>query len=596
MKLKNKTLIVIAVTSLFYLMPVIFLPKNYMAALPYSILSSVFAAGAIYYFIIRKITALNKEIKNIANINDNDLSKRIRAPDQDSNQASDKNSNKAFFEDDEITSIKKNINLLLDNIQASHKLFIQQSNQETKELKNKNAYLEQEMSVLARSEKITSHAESIAQLQQNDTLTSLPNAMFFNEILNKAITYSKRRKKNLAVLLIDLDLFKLVNNTFGKENSDLVLKEISKRFNTILRKEDILAKLEGDEFIILLNDINKPKFASAVAEKLLTACSQLLKVDSHEFTVTASIGISVYPNDGESLQDLIENADRALFKAKQAGGNTYQFHTEEIQLQALEYTQLESALRAAINNNQLSLHYQPKFRVKTGNITGVEALMRWEHPSLGVISPRKFIQLAEDAGLIMQIGEWALREACQRIIYWQNEGYEHLSIALKLSPKQYNHPELIPMLTKVFSSIDINPKYIEFEITEQTIMENIDLANAILEKIKATGVQLSIDHFGIGYTSISYLKQFPITSIKIDQSFIKGIPNKPNDVAITTALIALAHSLGLEVVAEGVETAEQVQFLSAQNCDVMQGYFLSHPVSAQKIIQQFKKLSDEVLG
>ena len=230
----------------------------------------------------------------------------------------------------------------------------------------------------------------------------------------------------------------------------------------MLRKEDILAKLDGDEFIILLNDIGNPKFASMVAKKILNSCSQLLKVDTHEFTLTASIGISVYPNDGNSLEELIENADRALFKAKQSGGNTYQYHTEEIHLAALEYIQLESALRKAIHQNELALYYQPKFRVNTGNVTAVEGLMRWEHPTLGIISPAKFIQLAEETGLIMQIGEWALHEACQRIKYWQNEGFEHITVALKLSAKQFNHPDIVKTLTTVLSN-DINPNYIELK-------------------------------------------------------------------------------------------------------------------------------------
>lgn len=576
MKLKNKALIVIGVTSLLFLAAVLFFPFSSAIVTTLTVVSSSVILLSIYTLIINRVEKLNNEVSSL--YTNEDFTKRI-----------------LIGGNDEISSIGLKINSILDDVQLSQQMLENQAHEAAKDLNNINLKLQQEISARTRNEKVQTNLEYLKQLGRNDELTSLPNGVFFNEILNKAITYSQRRNQNLAVLLIDLDLFKLVDETFGKDKSDLVLKEIGKRFTNVLRQEDILAKLDGDEFVVLLNDIAKPKFASMVAEKLLRICSQLLKIDTHEFTLTASIGISVFPHDGSSLEELFENADRALFKAKQAGGNTYQFFTEDIQVEALEYIQLESALRKAIHNNELALYYQPKFRIKTGNIAAVEALMRWEHPVLGIISPVKFIQLAEDSGLIMQIGEWALREACQRITYWQNEGYEHITIALKLSHKQFQHPDMINMLNKVFTSINVNPQYIELEITEQTVMENVELAASILEKIKAFGVQLSIDHFGKGYTSISYLKQLPISSIKIDQSYIKGIPNNPDDVAITNAVIALAHNLGLEVVAEGVETAEQVQYLSAQSCDLIQGYFLGHPVSAQKIVLQLKKLQDEVL-
>jgi len=576
MKLKNKALIVIGLTSLLFLAAVLFFPFSSAIATTLTVVSSSVILLSIYTLIINRVEKLNNEVSSL--YTNEDFTKRI-----------------LIGGNDEISSIGLKINSILDDVQLSQEMLEKQVHETAKDLNNINLKLQQEISARTRNEKVQTNLEYLKQLGRNDELTSLPNGVFFNEILNKAITYSQRRNQNLAVLLIDLDLFKLVDETFGKDKSDLVLKEIGKRFTNVLRQEDILAKLDGDEFVVLLNDIAKPKFASMVAEKLLRICSQLLKIDTHEFTLTASIGISVFPHDGNSLEELFENADRALFKAKQAGGNTYQFFTEDIQVEALEYIQLESALRKAIHNNELALYYQPKFRINTGNIAAVEALMRWEHPVLGIISPVKFIQLAEDSGLIMQIGEWALREACQRITYWQNEGYEHITIALKLSHKQFQHPDMINMLHKVFTSINVNPQYIELEITEQTVMENVELAASILEKIKAFGVQLSIDHFGKGYTSISYLKQLPISAIKIDQSYIKGIPNNPDDVAITNAVIGLAHNLGLEVVAEGVETAEQVQYLSAQSCDLIQGYFLGHPVSAQKIVLQLKKLQDEVL-
>lgn len=579
MKQKYKATIIIGLTAIILILSCVILAPNIHLSLIVSliILSSVISLSAIYLTMIKRIERLNHKLAIISHTK-NVLSSRIYI-----------NGN------DEVGTITDNINLLLDNVQDEQARLEEQANEINQALTKNNEELKQEISAKSRSDKMVINREYLMQLGKNDDLTSLPNGIQFNEMLNKAIKYSQRRHQHLAILLVNLDLFKLVHETFGQDNTNLILREISKRLQNALRNEDVLAKLEGDEFIILLNDIGNPKFAGMVAKKILSNCSQLLKVDTQEFTLTASIGISVYPYDGISLEELIENADRALFKAKQSGGNTYQYHTEEIHIAALEYIQLESALRKAIQQNELALYYQPKFRIKTGNITAVEGLMRWEHPDLGIISPAKFIQLAEESGLIIQIGEWALHQACQRLKYWQKEGFEHITIALKLSDKQFNHPDIVKSLKTILNSYDINPNYIELEITEKAVMENVESSAEILNQIKATGVQLSIDHFGTGYTVISYLKKFPLSSIKIDQSYIKGIPNKPNDVIITSALITLAHKLGLEVVAEGVETAEQVKFLSAENCDVIQGYFLSHPVSAQKIVLQFKKLQDEVL-
>jgi EAL domain-containing protein (putative c-di-GMP-specific phosphodiesterase class I) len=295
------------------------------------------------------------------------------------------------------------------------------------------------------------------------------------------------------------------------------------------------------------------------------------------------------------MEDMLKNADAALYKAKLAGSNTFQFHTHAMDVEAREFIKLESDLRTAIENNQLILYYQPKIHIKNGNIAGVEALLRWEHPELGILNPAQFIPIAEDTGLMNKMGEWALREACKTNKYWQDEGYEHFAVALNLSPKQFQHAEIAKTIEAVLKETGLNPKYLELEINESTVMDNIQIAKNRLDTIKSVGVQLSIDHFGAGYTSISHLKQFPISAIKIDQNYIKGIPNNPNDSAITNAFISLAHHLGLEVVAEGVETAEQVQYLTLQNCDMIQGYFLSHPLPQQKIEMQFRKLADRAL-
>jgi diguanylate cyclase (GGDEF)-like protein len=426
-------------------------------------------------------------------------------------------------------------------------------------------------------------------------LSSLPNSLFFNETLNKAINYAQRRNTLLAVLLVDISPVKLMTSPAGNSIAAPVIKEINDRLVNILRAEDILAKWESNEFIILLNDIGKAKFASSVANKILQACIQPLKTEIDELTLTANIGICIYPTEGNSLEDLLKNADIALSKAKNAGSGVYRFYSQTMDAEAAEYIHLEKSLRKAITNNEFTLYYQPKIHLKTGNINRLEALIRWVQPEIGIISPEKFLPVAEETGLINPLGEWALREACKMNKQWQNAGYEHMPIAVNLSPKQFYHPDIAQVIAAVLKNTELNPNYLELEITETAIMDNPTKAIDILADIKATGVQISIDHFGAGHFSISQLKQFPLTLLKIDQSFIKGVPNNPNDSAIITAIIALAHNLGLEVVAEGVETAEQVQYLSLQNCDMVQGYFLSQPLPAEQIALQFKKLMERVL-
>ena len=357
----------------------------------------------------------------------------------------------------------------------------------------------------------------------------------------------------------------------------------------------MIARLEEDAFIVLLHDIGKPKFASAVAEKLLTVCKMPFTFNNQEVTVQASIGICVYPDDGASLEDLLRNADTALEAAKHTGSGAYQFYTKELNAEGHEYIQLEKALRSAIEHNELVLYYQPKLNIKQSKMTGIEALTRWSHPEFGNVNPAVFIALAEETNLIIPIGAWALREACRMNKYWQDEGYEHLVVSVNLSAKQFYHPDIADMITTVLRETGLSPHYLELEINETTIMNNIEKAADILTRIKATGVQLSMDHFGMGYTSISHLKQLPLSVIKIDASFIKGLPHHDNDIAITNTFIALAHHFGLRVVAEGVETAEQVQFLSEQNCDMVQGYFLCRPLPAEQVRLEFKKLMDEVL-
>lgn len=412
------------------------------------------------------------------------------------------------------------------------------------------------------------------------------NHIFISESLNKAIAYAKRHNTTFAILILHLDSIPGIEYAFI---------EIETRLSCVLRSEDSFARLEANEFIILLSDIGKPKFASAVAEKILQTCSAPFKINSKEISLRSNVGICVYPNDGDSLETLLSHLYMALNTAIRAGNGQYQFYSAEIDKEARQYIQLGGALRKAIQNNELILHYQPRHHLKRGCVTGIESLIRWTHPELGVINPSVFIPLAEETNLIIPIGKWAMLEACKTNKHWQDEGYHHFTMGVNVSFKQFYHPDFVEMITSVLNETGLNPNYLELEIGEMTVMNNIELAASILNKIKALGVQIAIDHFGVGSTAISHLKHFPINVIKIDQSYIKGIPNNTDDMAITNAFISLGHHLGFEVVAEGVETAEQVQYLTEQKCDMVQGYYFSHPLPADKLIQEFKKITEDAI-
>ncbi|HEX4045509.1 MAG TPA: EAL domain-containing protein [Gammaproteobacteria bacterium] len=488
---------------------------------------------------------------------------------------------------DELSSVSNEINGMLDIIQASHDQLEQRVLERTKELQKANLQLQQEITERKSVEReLVIHKEHLVRLAHYDSLTSLPNRVFFNEILNKAIHHAKRHDKVLAILFVDLDRFKNINDALGHPTGDLVLKEIGNRFASILRVGDILARLGGDEFIILLNDIGDAKYAGSVAEKILKICAQPVKIENHEFFITASVGICIFPNDGQSLEDLHKNADMAMYKAKRSGGGVYQFYTKEMNIAAHEHIKLEAALRKAIQNKEFVLYYQPQLNLKDGTIQRVEALIRWESEH-GLISPAKFIPLAEETGLILPIGEWTLYEACRTAKKWQDEGYQPITVAVNISPKQFRHQDLAQIVADVLKETQLDPKYLEVEITETAVMDDVDIAITRLNNISAMGVRISVDDFGTGYTSISYLKQFPVSVLKIDQHFIKGIPYNQNDLAITSAVIALGHNLGMEVIAEGVETAEQMQYLAEHDCDLIQGYFLSRPLPENKIVLQF---------
>lgn len=435
----------------------------------------------------------------------------------------------------------------------------------------------------------------LSNIARHDQLTSLPNSVFFNEMLNKSISHAKRHKKKCGLLLVSIDNYDQIKNEFGEPFLQHILKSISLRFSSVLRSEDILAKLYHDQFIVLLNEINKPKFASTVAVKLLGICETPFEIFDKKISIEVSIGICIYPIDGASLEELVLHLEDSLYHAKNSEENNYKFFTKKLDIEAREFIKLNQELRDAVKNHEFVLYYQPKWHLKSGRIAGLEALLRWKHPKFGTMNPSEFISVAEDIGLINKIGAWAIEEACLKNKYWQMEGYAHFPVSINISSKQFWDTSLINEVNKIITRTDLNPKYLELEIDESSITQNIGDAADIMKQLKLIGIQLSIDHFGTGSTSVNHLKKLPINQFKIDKNFIRGLPHVPNDAAITNSLITLAHNIGLLAAAEGVETLEQVQYLSSQNCDIVQGYFLSYPMPADKIVNQFKKLSEEAL-
>ena len=431
-----------------------------------------------------------------------------------------------------------------------------------------------------------SAAERIRHLAHYDDLTGLPNRVLFAQLLEQALSESKFSNKQVAVLFIDLDRFKLINDSLSHETGDAVLQQVAKRLAEALPRRDTVARFGGDEFVVLMRDCAIPTAAAETAQKLLTAIAQPLMLEGQDYHLTASIGISAFPNDGQDAQSILKGADIAMYRAKEHGKNNYQFYSSQMNLHSFERLVLERFLRRALDQNEFQLYYQPKIDLVTGRITGMEALLRWMHPGMGMISPVKFIPLAEETGLIIPIGAWVLRTACAQNRIWEQQGLPALRVAVNLSARQFAQDDLHATIVSTLEDTGLSPQLLELEITESLTMDNPEHAAALLRKLKALGISLAIDDFGTGYSSLSYLKRFPIDTVKIDRSFIKDIPNDEDDVAITQAVIAMAHSLRLKVIAEGVELEEHLAFLQQHGCDEAQGYLFGAPMPAD----QFEKL------
>ena len=422
--------------------------------------------------------------------------------------------------------------------------------------------------------------ERIQYLANHDALTGLPNRAMFSEMLNHTIESARRYSRGFAVLFVDLDRFKVINDTLGHDAGDTLLKEMSQRLSATVRSSDFVARLGGDEFVVMVQEVNEAKQVEAVARKILAAFSRPLLIQGQEYRVTASIGICLYPGDAQDEQALMKNADIAMYRAKEEGKNTYKFYCAETNVHSFERLALETALRRGLERNEFFLHYQAKLDLATGEITGVEALVRWQHPDLGTVSPAQFIPLAEETGLIVPLGKWVLRTACAQNVAWQRDGLPPLRMAVNISARQFADEDLLRDIQAALGESGMKPELLEVELTESMVMQNPERATGILAALKRVGVRLAIDDFGVGYSSLAHLKRFPIDTLKVDRSFIRDIPQNSEDRAITEAIIAMGKSLALTIVAEGVETLEQQTFLREHRCDEMQGFYFSKPISS----------------
>jgi diguanylate cyclase (GGDEF)-like protein/PAS domain S-box-containing protein len=422
-------------------------------------------------------------------------------------------------------------------------------------------------------------------LLQHDGLTGLPNRLLMQDRLHQAITQARRGGGVVALMFIDLDRFKTVNDSFGRVIGDALLKQVAQRLRSCLRDTDTVARLGGDEFTIMLPDAGNVQVVGEVAQRIL---SELARPFEQEMYVSASIGISVFPRDGSDPDQLVKHADRAMNSAKDSGRNTYRYFTEDLNQEVHEKVMLESGLRRAIKGGELRLFYQPKIDLATQRVIGAESLARWQHPSLGLISAAKFIPVAEESGLIVELGEWVLRAACEQLRAWQKEGFA-LPVAVNVSARQFHHGNLADLVMAVTADSHVDPRLIEIELTESAIMQDTQASISTLECLKSYGISIAIDDFGTGYSSLSYLKRLPLDMLKIDRSFVHDITTDSNDEAIVRAIIGLARSLGKKVIAEGVEQDTQLSFLNAYGCNFGQGYLFGRPTSPEVFADLVRK-------
>ncbi|MEZ4600244.1 MAG: EAL domain-containing protein [Syntrophotaleaceae bacterium] len=428
--------------------------------------------------------------------------------------------------------------------------------------------------------------QQISRLAYYDALTGLPNRILLADQLEQAIGHARRSQESLAVLLLDLDNFKQVNDSLGHAKGDAVIQAVAARLNSRVRRGDTFSRWAGDEFVFILANTRMEEDAATFAKLILEQLTeQSFKLNERQFFVTGSIGIAMYPRDGQDVDTLLQHADTAMYEAKRTGGNSHHFFSENLHQKIIERHTLEGSLRQALREDQFSLVYQPQVDLECGRIVGMEALVRWQHPDKGVISPAQFIPIAEETGMIRPLGNWILRTACSHASQWQQLGNGPCRVAVNISACQFQQPDLVDQIEEVLQETGLDPQLLELELTESVFMENLDQAIEVLVDLKARGIKIAIDDFGTGYSSLSYLKNFPIDRLKIAQVFVRDVMADPNDRAIVEATIAMAKSLRLQIIAEGVESREQMEFLRSLDCREMQGYYFARPMDVQQIVE-----------
>jgi diguanylate cyclase (GGDEF)-like protein/PAS domain S-box-containing protein len=430
---------------------------------------------------------------------------------------------------------------------------------------------------------------------QHDVVTGLPNRVLLNDRITQAIALARRNENPLAVIFLDLDRFKNINDSLGHATGDNLLQSVSRRLLASVRKSDTVSRQGGDEFVILLSETTNPEDAATSAKKILLSLSGPHSIGGRDLFIDGSIGISVYPGDGEDAETLIKNADTAMYHAKECGRNNFQFFEAEMNSKAVERQSLESGLRLALERGEFLLHYQPKVKLRTGAITGVEALIRWLRPDRGLVPPSQFIPIAEDSGLILPIGRWVLREACRQAREWQDAGLLFKRISVNVSAAEFRHKNFVEGVRTILAETGFEASRLELELTEGVLMNDAESTASVLKALKAMGLHLAVDDFGTGYSSLSYLQQFPIDVLKMDQSFVQRISSDPNDTTIVRAIIDMGRNLKHRVIAEGIETQEQLAFLQARHCSEGQGYLFSRPLAATQMASLIRARSTEAV-
>lgn len=421
---------------------------------------------------------------------------------------------------------------------------------------------------------------TIHYMAHHDALTGLPNRRLMQDRLNQAIMQARRKQRHVAVLFLDLDRFKLLNDTLGHDTGDYILKDVARRLGTCVREVDTVSREGGDEFVVILPDLERPENARIVADKILREFARPVEIGGQEIHITTSIGISHYPSDATDVNHLLKHADSAMYQAKDSGRNTVRFFTSDLNYLLSRRLEMEGRLRKGIEHEEFFLRYQPQVDVATGRIAGMEALIRWNDPVKGEVFPKDFISVAEELGLIVQLGEWAFRTACRQLKAWEAEGIAEVTVSVNLSPRQFMSRKLVPSLLSVVREAGVDPRRLEIEITETTVMRNLEQSIEILSQLRSMGIGVAIDDFGVGYSSLGQLRRLPASALKVDQSFVANVPEDTSSASITQAIIAMAKSLKLRVVAEGVETRAQLDFLRVHGCDAFQGFLFSKPLTA----------------